>query len=129
DELEDIYFGRKQVRDPKELAKLKGLYEYCWNMKPPSAPSVHVPHNLLVYLVKVAPKDKECEFVREKLASYGYKVNPTDTDFLARLERASNWVRDIDTIATSEIQIEGKQRQAVLECDGIINASTKQLNL
>src|SRR5437867_9349682 len=38
DELEDVYFGRKQVKDPKDLAKLRGLYEYCWNMKPPSAP-------------------------------------------------------------------------------------------
>src|SRR3989442_7395813 len=103
DELEDIYYGRKQVRDPKELAKLRGLYEYCWNMKPPTAPSVHVPHNLLVYLVKVAPKAKENEFVREKLASYGYKVNPTDPDFLARLERPSNCARDIETIATREI--------------------------
>jgi lysyl-tRNA synthetase class 1 len=129
DELEDVYFGRKQVRDPKELAKLRGLYEYCWNMKPPSAPSVHVPHNLLVYLVKVAPKGKETEFVREKLASYGYKVNPTDPDFLARLERASNWARDIETIATREIQIEGKERDAVLEFAGIINASTDEVYL
>jgi lysyl-tRNA synthetase class 1 len=129
DELEDVYFGRKQVRDPKELAKLRGLYEYCWNMKPPSAPSVHVPHNLLVYLVKVAPKGKETEFVREKLASYGYKVKPTDPDFLARLERASNWARDIETIATREIQIEGKERDAVLEFSGIINASNDEVYL
>src|SRR5256712_11993263 len=100
DELEDVYFGRKQVKDPKELAKLRGLYEYCWNKKPPSAPSVHIPHNLLVYLVKVAPKGKETEFVREKLSSYGYKVNPTDPDFSARLERASNWARDIEAITT-----------------------------
>ncbi|TMI06837.1 lysine--tRNA ligase [Candidatus Bathyarchaeota archaeon] len=129
DDLEDIYFGRKQVRDPKELAKLKGLYEYCWNMKPPSAPSVHVPHNLLVYLAKVAPKGKETEFVREKLIGYGYKVNPTDPDFLARLERSSNWARDIETIATREIQIEGKERDAVLEFAGIINASTDEVYL
>jgi lysyl-tRNA synthetase class 1 len=129
DELEDVYFGRKHVRDPKEVAKLRGLYEYCWNMKPPSAPSVHVPHNLLVYLVKVAPKGKETEFVREKLASYGYKVNPADPDFLARLERASNWARDIETIATREIKIEGKERDAVLEFAGIINASTDEVYL
>jgi len=129
DELEDIYFGRKQVKDPKELAKLRGLYEYCWNMKPPPALSVHIPHNLLVYLVKVAPKGKENDFVREKLASYGYKVNATDPDFLARLERALNWARDIETISTREISIEGKERDAVLELAGIINASNDEAYL
>src|SRR6267143_4455470 len=129
DELEDTYFGRKQVKDPKELAKLKGLYEYCWNMKPPQAPSVHIPHNLLVYLVKVAPKGKENEFVREKLASYGYKVSSTDSDFLARLERAINWARDIDAISTREISIEGKERDAVLELAGVINASSDEAYL
>src|SRR2546422_10561611 len=115
DELEDIYFGRKQVKDSKELATLRGLYEYCWNMKPPSTPSGHIPHNLLVYLVKVAPKGKESEFVRESLARSGYKIDPTDPDFSARLERASNWARDIDTISTREINIESKERDAVLE--------------
>src|SRR5437879_11932065 len=27
DELEDVYFGRKEVKDPRELARLRGLYE------------------------------------------------------------------------------------------------------
>jgi lysyl-tRNA synthetase, class I len=129
DELEDVYFGRKQVKDQKELARLKGLYEYCWNMKPPATPPVHIPHNLLVYLVKVAPKGKEAEFVREKLAGYGYKLNPTDTDFQARLDRAINWAHDVDAISTREIKIEGKERDAVLELAGVINASNDEAYL
>src|SRR5437899_12879392 len=97
-------------------------------MKPTSTPSVHVSHNLLVYLVKVAPKGKETEFVREKLASYGYKVNPADPDFLARLERASNWARDVETIANRDIIIEGTERDALLEYAGAINATTDAAN-
>jgi len=123
DDLEDLYFGRKSVRDPKELAKLRGLYEYCWNMKPPSTPSVHIPHNLLVYLVKVAPKGKESDFVRERLSGYRYKVDNRDPDFLSRLERASNWARDIDTISVKDVRVEGNERDAVLELAGVINAS------
>lgn len=126
DELEDTYFGRKQVKDQRELARLRGLYEYCWNMKPPSSPSVHIPHNLVVYLVKVAPKGKEREFVVEKLTGYGYKVNSTDSDFLSRLERASNWAHDIDAIASKEISIQGNERDAILELAGIINASSDE---
>ncbi len=126
DELEDIYFGRKQVRDHKELARSRGLYEYCWNLKPPSSPSVHIPHNLLVYLVKVAPKGKDVEFVREKLSSYGYKVEANNTDFVARVNRARNWAEDIDAISTREIDLQGEEREAVLELAGIINASSDE---
>ncbi len=90
DELDDTYFGRKQVKDPKS---------------------------------------KESEFVREKLASYGYKVSATDPDFLARLERALNWARDIETISTRAVNIEGKERDAVLELAGVINASNDEAYL
>ena len=126
DELEDVYFGRKPVRDQKELARLKGLYEYCWNLKPRASPSVHIPHNLLVYLAKVAPKGKEADFVREKLSGYGYKLNSDDPDFQARLERAINWAQDIDTISTRELKIEGKERDGILELAGVINASNDE---
>jgi lysyl-tRNA synthetase class 1 len=77
----------------------------------------------------VAPNGKESDFVREKLASYGYKVSATDPNFLARLERAQNWARDIDTISTREISIEGKERDAVLELAGVINASNDEAYL
>ena len=56
DNLEDVYFGKKQVNE-KEAIHLKGLYLYCWAMKPPAKPTVHVPYNLMVFLVKMAPKD------------------------------------------------------------------------
>jgi lysyl-tRNA synthetase class 1 len=79
--------------------------------------------------VKVAPKGKESEFVREKLASYGHRVSAADPDFLARLERAINWARDIETISTREISIEGKERDAVLELAGAINASNDEAYL
>src|SRR5256884_8621106 len=126
DELEDVYFGRKEVKDAKELARLRGLYEYVWHLSPPRTPTAHVPHHLLLYLVKVAPKGKETEFIRENLASYGYKVNRTDPGFLPRLERASNRALDIATVATGKVQMEGKEGIAGLELAGIINASADE---
>ncbi len=126
DELEDVYFGLKDVRDPRELAKLRGLYEYSWRLKPPKQPSVHIPHNLLVYLSKVAPKGKEKEFVLERLAGYGYKVDPLDRRFQERLENAANWAKDIETITTKEVHITDKERDTVLELAGIINASSDE---
>ena len=35
DQLEDVYFGKKMIKDEKEREKLKGLYLYCWALKPP----------------------------------------------------------------------------------------------
>jgi lysyl-tRNA synthetase class 1 len=123
DDLEDVYFGHKEVRDPKELARLRGLYEYVWNLSPPKTPTTHVPHNLLVYLVKVSPKGKEEEFVIQRLAGYGYQVDPNDGRFQERLERAMNWAKEIETITTGAVQVEYKERDAILELAGIINAS------
>lgn len=123
DDLEDVYFGRKEVEDGRELAKLRGLYEYCWNLKPPDKPSLHVPHNLLVYLVKVAPKGREREFVLEKLAGYGYRPEGVDRRFDERLERAMSWAREMETFVAPEAKVEGAERDAVLELAGIVSAS------
>jgi lysyl-tRNA synthetase class 1 len=123
DELEDVYFGRKEVKDPKELARLRGLYEYVWHLSPPRSPTAHVPHNLLVYLVKVAPKGKEKEFVAQRLAGYGYQVDANDQRFLDRLEKAINWAKDIDMITTGIVQVDDREREALLELASIINAS------
>ncbi len=123
DELEDVYFGRKQVKDPKELARFRGLFEYVWRLSPPPSPSIHIPHNLLVYLVKVAPKGKEKEFVLEKLSGYGYKIQPGDKNFEMRLDHAQNWARDVETITTGMVQIQPAERDAILELAGIVNAT------
>ncbi len=73
DHLEDAYFGKKALPESKaQIMKLRGLYEYCWMMEPPSKPAIHVPYNLLTFLTKMAPKDSPTEFIIEKLQSYGY---------------------------------------------------------
>ncbi|MBM4400758.1 MAG: lysine--tRNA ligase, partial [Crenarchaeota archaeon] len=107
DNLEDVYFGRKAVKDAKELVKLRGLYEYCWVMKPPAKPSVHVPYNLLAFLVKMAPKECLNEFVTEKLQSYGYlqKNQLVEADLAQRIEYAFNWTRDFEEIKETTVSL------------------------
>src|SRR4030043_13796 len=68
DSLEDVYFGKKQVSE-KEGTKLKGLYLYCYVMKPPAKPNIHVPYNLMAFLVKMAPKECINDYIKEKLQS------------------------------------------------------------
>ena len=130
DNLEDVYFGKTKAPDSKDEAKLRGLYEYVWNRKPPASPGPHVPHNLMVYLAKVAPKGKEESFIIEKLSGYGYKINQSDPRFKQRLEEAENWARDMETIATPEtnVRLEGPERDAVLDFATIVSASSDDEN-
>ena len=117
DHLEDVYFGKKIVKDKKELAKLKGLYEYCWALKPPETSSVHVPYNLMSFLAKMAPKGREEEFVTGKLRSYGYlqKDQIFDENLKNRIEYAFNWIRNFEEIKETAVSLTAEEREAIKE--------------
>ncbi|MEM2098999.1 MAG: lysine--tRNA ligase [Candidatus Bathyarchaeia archaeon] len=117
DYLEEVYFGKKNAKDEKELVKLKGLYEYCWVLKPPSKPSIHVPYNLLTFLAKMAPKERATEFIEEKLRSYGYlqKDQHADEDMKRRIEYAFNWVRDFEEITETAVALSNEEKAAITE--------------
>jgi len=115
DYLEELYFGRKKLKDEKEILKLKGLYEYCWVMKPPVKPSITVPYNLLTFLAKMAPKDNEEAFIVEKLRSYGYlqKNQALDDNLRQRIEYAFNWIRDFEEIKETAIVLSAEEKEAL----------------
>ena len=126
DELEDIYFGRKEIADEKERAKLCGLYKYCWVLEPPAKPSVHIPYNLLAYLAKVAPEGSETEFMTEKLEDYGYKVEKYSEDLKRRIEYALNWAQDYLEIKETAIEITEKETVAIKEFIQILQEEEKE---
>ena len=113
DELEDVYFGKKKIEDKKERSRLAGLYKYCWLLKPPPNPSVHVPYNLLTYLAKTAPKGSETEFVVAKLREYGHLGDKVPDDIMRRIGYALNWVRDFLEIKEVTVRLSQKEREAV----------------
>jgi lysyl-tRNA synthetase class 1 len=116
DYLEEVYFGKKKAKDERELVKLRGLYEHCWIMRPPTTPSVHVPYNLLTFLTKMAPKDNSEAFIEEKLRSYGYlqKDQHVDETLRKRLEYAFNWNRDFEEIKETPVNLKPEERNAIL---------------
>lgn len=121
DHLEDIYFGKKPIRDKKERAKLQGLYEYCLALEPPEKPSIHAPYNLLTFLAKMAPKGREEEFMTEKLRSYGYlqKDQMLDENLKRRIEFAFNWVKDFEEIKETTVRLTAEEKHAI---KGLIEA-------
>jgi lysyl-tRNA synthetase class 1 len=84
-------------------------------MKPPAKPSVHVPYNLLTFLVKMAPKECLTDFVAEKLQSYGYlkKEQTIDADLPRRLEYALNWSRDFEEIKEATVSLKNEEKAAI----------------
>ena len=121
DQLEDVYFGRKQVNE-KETIHLKGLYSYCWVMKPPAKPSIHVPYNLMVFLAKIAPKDCAEQFIGEKLHSYGYlqKDQQLDDALRRRIQFASNWLSDFEEIKETPVILKENEKKALAELISVL---------
>ena len=117
DDLEDVYFGKKPAKDERELVKLRGLYEYCWALKPPQKPSVKVPFNLMTFLVKMAPKGSGEEFIAEKLRGYGYlqKSQTLDDSLRRRIEYASNWIKDFEEIKETAVGLSSAEKAAMAE--------------
>ncbi|MEM2104017.1 MAG: lysine--tRNA ligase [Candidatus Bathyarchaeia archaeon] len=117
DHLEDIYFEIKTLSDKKEMTRLKGLYEYCWVLKPPAKPSIHVPYNMLAFLAKIAPQGKEIEFITEKLQSYSYlqKGKQPDENLKKRIEYAINWVKDFEEIRETAVTLKTEEKNAIID--------------
>jgi lysyl-tRNA synthetase class 1 len=113
DALEDVYFGKTRIHDEKEFAKLKGLYEYCWMLKPPKEPATHVPYNLLVFLAKVAPEASERDYIAQKLREYGYIKDNLPNELIERINYASNWIRDFEEITETTTKLNPQEIKAM----------------
>ena len=124
--LDDVYFGTRTISDSKEFAKLKGLFEYTYFLKPPPNHTAYVPYNLLVYLVAVSPVEKRREYVEAKLREYGYVKTNMPSDIEEELKYAANWAEDFKTIAESTIQLAGPQRLAVEDLIGVVRSETDE---
>lgn len=125
DELGRIYFGLKRVEDEREWAKLRGLYEYCWLLKPPSGPAPRAPYNLLVYLARVAPKGSERAFVEEKLRRYGIDAAALG----AKIDYAINWARDFGAISPERVELSEGERRAIGELIALIRSERDEATI
>ncbi len=113
DRLEELYFGKKRLSDGKEMAKLVGLYKYCWMLKPPREMNLHIPYNLLTKLAAVAPEGAEENFILDKLRDYGYLKGEPTRDLKRRIEYAINWNRDFGEVSVEVPPLTEVEKEAV----------------
>jgi lysyl-tRNA synthetase class 1 len=112
DDVEDVYFGRKNAGNDLERYKQTGLYEYAHMLKPPEEPEAHVPFNLVVKLARVAPRGSEAGFIRSKLEEYQY-LKETSRGLEERIKRALNWVQDFEEDEAEKIELDDAQREMI----------------
>ena len=91
-----------------------GLFEYCWHLKPPEKPSIHIPYHLLVNLISVAPDTAREEFIESRLRLYGYLKENTSLDNITeRIKFTSNWVNDFKSLEENKIILSNEQTIAI----------------
>ncbi len=125
-QLEEVYFNLRKVSDEKEQAKLRGLYEYAFFLKPPTSPKTHVPYNLLVYLLTIAPPEKRREYVEDKLREYGYLKNGLTSDIEEEMNHADNWAKDFQVISETKIEISNPEKLAIEDLTSIVRSESDE---
>lgn len=113
--LEDIFFGKRRVSNDKERTKMQGLYRYCWVLKPPNKPRLHIPYNLMLYLAKLAPTTSVGDFVYDKLKNYRYldDVVSPHPDAEELLQYATNWIEDFEEVNVHPVQLNQTEATAI----------------
>ncbi|MEE8631725.1 MAG: lysine--tRNA ligase, partial [Candidatus Bathyarchaeia archaeon] len=125
-DLEDIYFSREPVKNRKEHSKLTGLYKYCHWLTPPNEPDIHIPYNLLSYLVKISPDDKKTEYVQEKLQQYSFlKEGDSVVSLEKQIGYADNWNKDFAVIKEVPFDASPDEILALQELIEILRSETQ----
>ena len=72
---------------------------------------------MLAFLVKVAPKDAELDYIAEKLSEYGYlkRTEKLPVDLNERIQYAANWNRDFSEISETKAELGAQERRALEE--------------
>lgn len=123
EELEDIYFGKTNVSDARQRAKLRGLYEYIHLLRPPERPKGHAPFRLLADIAQFAPREGYGEFVAKRLQRYGYRV---DDYLLGKAEKVRIYVETFGELERGKtpVELSEAERNAIESLLNRITAAT-----
>jgi lysyl-tRNA synthetase class 1 len=114
DELEEYYFSKTRDRNTLKDARLRGLYEYSFLLRPPSKPRQHVPYRLLVELASAAPPDAVEPFVLKRLGAYGMVKEPS-AELSAKLSWAAEWAKRGKVQESEPLELDEKAKAALSE--------------
>ena len=117
DFLEDIFFGSIIEENFLKRTKLRGIYEYIHQLKPPSGPTLHIPYRILAQqAVLFRGDEKQVDKVYDRLVKYNLVKNKSDS-LIMKIQLASNWANDYlsITLASTELNVSKSEREALSE--------------
>jgi len=117
DFLEDIFFGSVTEENIAKRTKLRGIYEYIHQLKPPPGPSLHIPYRILSQQALLFRGDeKQVDKVYDRLVKYNLVKNKSDS-LIMKIQLASNWSNDYlsTTLVSTEINMSKSERNALFE--------------
>lgn len=128
DLYEDTYFDKIKENNKNKAAKIKGVYEYVNNLKPPQKPSIHIPFRILIQQSELFADQNIDSFkkVIERLQKYGLiKEEKEATELNNKINLALNWARELKEIyedanvdgetTTTTIHLENRQKKAIAD--------------
>jgi lysyl-tRNA synthetase, class I len=117
DFLEDIFFGAVTEENIAKRTKLRGIYEYIHQLKPPSGPSLHVPYRILAQQALLFREDaKQVNKVYDRLVKYKLVKNKSDS-LIMKIQLASNWSNDYlsTTLVRTNMNVSKTEQEALYE--------------
>jgi len=118
DRLEDVYFGKEKIENPRDAFNAKRLFEFIHKLNPPKRLSEHLPYDYLVELAGVAPKKDRLDFVVQRLLETGHisKINnKIKKEIERRFTYADNWFNDFVKPEKVEIKPSKEEKLAIKE--------------
>ncbi len=117
DELARVYFGKKEMKNLRELAHLKRLYEYVLFLrKPKEEPEILLQYGLLTNLFKIVPEREVVGKILQKMGHVPEKISKAcEAELGRRLENALNWTTDSEGEKEMEIQLDDNQKKALAQ--------------
>jgi len=116
DKLEDIYFGKEKLENPRDEFNAKRLFEFIHKLNPPKEPSLHIPYEYLIELADVAPEKNKLDFVIQKLLETKH-ITEVNEKIKKEVERkfnyANNWVGDFVKHEKIKVQLTDGERSAI----------------
>lgn len=117
DFLEDIFFNISTEENIAKRAKLRGIYEYIHQLKPPSCPSLHIPYRILAHQALLFRGDeKQASKVYDRLVKYRLVKNKSGS-LIKKIQLASNWSNDhlSTTLGRTNMNVSETEQEALFE--------------
>lgn len=122
-QLEDIYFNKIKEKNKRDEFNKKRLFEYIHKLNPPQLPSVHIPYDYLVKLVKIAPAENKLDFVIDNLIQTKHiEVDSKEIrkSLKQMIEFAENWNEEFGEKKKVKIELQENEKYAIKKLIEII---------